>query len=184
MQQRNGMYQCSYAVGVLSSGHKSSVYSSLAPTGQSSGTAESRSKALTCNPAFLQFGRKLRTTDDINHDIRSVIQNDNFVAEITPYLKKFAALMKQIKEREESKQDFRKQYAEKRRTSGYRFIIDDRVWVNKHPLSSSVRQRTSKFMPRQDGPYVILSQRSPTTFEVVNLEDPDVPIVTSSRSIV
>ncbi|GFY64850.1 hypothetical protein TNIN_466061 [Trichonephila inaurata madagascariensis] len=25
-------------------------------------------------------------------------------------------------------------------------------------------------------PYVILSQRSPTTFEVANLEDPDIPI--------
>ncbi|GFY53712.1 uncharacterized protein TNIN_179631, partial [Trichonephila inaurata madagascariensis] len=70
------------------------------------------------------------------------------------------------------KQDYRKQYTDKCRTSGYRFIIGDRVWVNKHPLNSSARQRTSKFIPR----YVILSQRSPTTFEVANLEDPDVLI--------
>ncbi|GFT83163.1 uncharacterized protein TNCV_2129751 [Trichonephila clavipes] len=52
----------------------------------------------------------------------------------------------------------------------------DRVWVNKHQLSSSAQQRTSKFMPHQDGPYVILSQQSPTKFEVANLEDPDAPI--------
>ncbi|GFS44662.1 hypothetical protein TNIN_137761 [Trichonephila inaurata madagascariensis] len=48
--------------------------------------------------------------------------------------------------------------------------------INKYPLSNSARQRTSKFMPRRDGPYVILSQRSSTTFEVVILEDPDAPI--------
>ncbi|GFV25728.1 hypothetical protein TNCV_2444321 [Trichonephila clavipes] len=48
--------------------------------------------------------------------------------------------------------------------------------VNRHHLSTSTRQRTSKFMPRRDGPYVILNQRSPSTFEAANLEDPDVPI--------
>ncbi|GFX93529.1 hypothetical protein TNCV_1094691 [Trichonephila clavipes] len=37
--------------------------------------------------AYLQFGRQLRTSDDIRHDIRQVIDNDNFVPEITPYLK-------------------------------------------------------------------------------------------------
>ncbi|GFT57284.1 sushi, von Willebrand factor type A, EGF and pentraxin domain-containing protein 1, partial [Nephila pilipes] len=47
--------------------------------------------------------------------------------------------------------------------------------VNKHPLKSSARQRTSKFMPRKDCPYVILNQRSPTIFELANPEDPDVP---------
>ncbi|GFU77328.1 hypothetical protein TNCV_36071 [Trichonephila clavipes] len=31
------------------------------------------------------------------------------------------------------------------------------------------------FIPRTDGPCVILSQQSPTTFKVANLEDPDGP---------
>ncbi|KAF8791325.1 hypothetical protein HNY73_006212 [Argiope bruennichi] len=39
--------------------------------------------------------------------------------------------------------------------------------------SCSARQRTSKFMPRRDGPCVILGQLSPTVFEMANL---DVPI--------
>ncbi|GBL79856.1 Transposon Tf2-6 polyprotein [Araneus ventricosus] len=39
--------------------------------------------------AFLQFGRELRTTDDVTHDLRALIDNDNFVDEITPYLKRF-----------------------------------------------------------------------------------------------
>lgn len=126
--------------------------------------------------AFLQFGRELRTTDDIAHDIKSVIQNDNFVAEITPYLKKFASLTKQLKERVEVKQDYRKQYADAKRKPGYPFKPGDSVWVTKHPLSSSTKQRASKFMPRRDGPFVILTQRSPTTYEVANPQDPDTPI--------
>ncbi|GFY14875.1 retrovirus-related Pol polyprotein from transposon 412 [Trichonephila clavipes] len=40
--------------------------------------------------AFLNFGRELRTPSEVVNDIRVVIQNDNFVPEITPYLKKFA----------------------------------------------------------------------------------------------
>ncbi|GFV94433.1 uncharacterized protein TNCV_3352711 [Trichonephila clavipes] len=37
--------------------------------------------------AFLNFGRKLRSPSEVVNDIRVVIQNDNFVPEITPYLK-------------------------------------------------------------------------------------------------
>ncbi|GFS91796.1 integrase catalytic domain-containing protein [Trichonephila clavipes] len=38
-------------------------------------------------PAYLLFGRELRTVDDVVQDFKSVVHNDNFVAEITPYLK-------------------------------------------------------------------------------------------------
>ncbi|GFX49570.1 integrase catalytic domain-containing protein [Trichonephila clavipes] len=40
--------------------------------------------------AFLNFVRELRTPSEIVKDIQVVIQNANFVPEITPYLKKFA----------------------------------------------------------------------------------------------
>ncbi|GFS51560.1 uncharacterized protein TNCV_549741 [Trichonephila clavipes] len=40
--------------------------------------------------AFLNFGRELRTPSEVVNDIRVVIQNDNFVPKITPYLKKFS----------------------------------------------------------------------------------------------
>ncbi|GBL75987.1 hypothetical protein AVEN_234304-1 [Araneus ventricosus] len=48
--------------------------------------------------AFLQYGRELRTTDDVTHDLRALIDNDNFVAEITPNLKRFARLTAEIKD--------------------------------------------------------------------------------------
>ncbi|GFY66690.1 hypothetical protein TNIN_489051 [Trichonephila inaurata madagascariensis] len=47
---------------------------------------------------------------------------------------------------------------------------------NGYSLSTFALQQTTKFMPRRGSPYVILRQRSLTTFEVANLEDPDVPI--------
>ena len=36
------------------------------------------------------FGREPRKTDDITPDFRNIIENDNFIPEITPYLKQFA----------------------------------------------------------------------------------------------
>ncbi|XP_055928023.1 uncharacterized protein K02A2.6-like [Argiope bruennichi] len=54
--------------------------------------------------AYLQFGCELRTTEDVNHDLRSLIENDTFVVEITPYLKQFACLTPQIRELVEQKQ--------------------------------------------------------------------------------
>ncbi|GFV28079.1 uncharacterized protein TNCV_187551 [Trichonephila clavipes] len=48
--------------------------------------------------AYLTLARELRTLDQVNNDLRSVIHNDNFVPEFTPYLKRFEAYMSQIKE--------------------------------------------------------------------------------------
>ncbi|GFU01812.1 hypothetical protein TNCV_1523181 [Trichonephila clavipes] len=65
--------------------------------------------------AFLNFGRELRTPTEVVNDIRVVIQNDNFVPEITPYLKKFTKFSTQIREVFEEQQDSRKLYADKKR---------------------------------------------------------------------
>ncbi|XP_035212577.1 protein NYNRIN-like [Stegodyphus dumicola] len=84
--------------------------------------------------AYLQFGRELRTTDGVNHDLRALIENDNFVAEITPYLKEFARLTPQIRERVEQKQDKRKEYFDKRRRQTY-YQPGDNVWITIHPIN-------------------------------------------------
>ncbi|GFW43456.1 retrovirus-related Pol polyprotein from transposon 17.6 [Trichonephila clavipes] len=65
--------------------------------------------------AYLQFGRQLRTLDDIKHDIRQVIDNYNFVPEITPYLKRFANSILDVKDRFEQKQDCQKENFDRRR---------------------------------------------------------------------
>ncbi|GFW49483.1 integrase catalytic domain-containing protein [Trichonephila clavipes] len=110
--------------------------------------------------AFLNFGRELRTPSEVVNDIRVVIQNDNFVPEITPYLKKFAKFSTQIREVVEEQQDSRKFYADKKRKAAPTYQPGEHVFVASHPLSNAAQGRSAKLMPRKDGPYVILTQRS------------------------
>ncbi|GFS77848.1 transposon Tf2-9 polyprotein [Trichonephila clavipes] len=115
--------------------------------------------------ACLQFGRQLRTSDDIRHDIRQVIDNDNFVPEITPYLKRFANSILGVKDRVEQKQDCQKENFDRRRRRKY-YKPGDKVWVTIHPISRNNRSR--KFMLKREGPYLILTLRSPLTYEIAN----------------
>ncbi|GIY34747.1 hypothetical protein CDAR_4581 [Caerostris darwini] len=43
-------------------------------------------------------------------------------------------------------------------------------------VSNAHKKKTPKFMSKLDGPYVILTQRSPVSNEVANLYSPDTPI--------
>ncbi|GFW69719.1 transposon Tf2-9 polyprotein [Trichonephila clavipes] len=120
--------------------------------------------------AYLQFGRQLRTSDDIRHDIRQVIDNDNFIPEITPYLKRFANSILDVKDRVEQKQDCQKENFDRRRQRKY-YKHGDNVWVAIHPISRNNRSR--KFMPMREGPYLILTLRSPVTYEIADPANPD-----------
>ncbi|GFU88404.1 hypothetical protein TNCV_3353441 [Trichonephila clavipes] len=127
-------------------------------------------------PAYLLFGRELRTVDDVVQDFKSVVHNDNFVAEITPYLKRFATITEDIRERIETKQDQRKKQYDKNRRPVY-YSPGDKVWVTLHPISSAKNKKTSKFMPKRDGPYLILTQKSPTSYVIASLANPSKPIL-------
>ena len=48
--------------------------------------------------AFLQFAWELQTLDDVKHNIKVIIENDNFNSEITPHLKHFARNVQQVQE--------------------------------------------------------------------------------------
>ncbi|GFX55710.1 hypothetical protein TNCV_3427811 [Trichonephila clavipes] len=127
-------------------------------------------------PAYLLFGRELRTVDDVVQDFKSVIHNDNFVAEITPYLKRFGTITEDIRERIETKQDQQKKQYDKNRRPGY-YSPGDKVWVTLHPISSAKNKKTSKFMPKRDGPYLILTQKSPTSYVIASLANPSEPFL-------
>ncbi|GFW24939.1 transposon Tf2-11 polyprotein [Trichonephila clavipes] len=132
-------------------------------------------------PAYLLFGRELRTVDDVVQDLKSVVHNDNFVAEITPYLKRFATITEDIRERIETKQDQRKKQYDKNRRPVY-YSPGDKVWVTLHPISSAKNKKASKFMPKRDGPYLILTQKSPTSYVIASLANPSEPIATYHTS--
>lgn len=125
--------------------------------------------------AFLQFGRELRTVDDVVHNFKAVVTNDNFVAEITPYLKHFASMSEDVQEHIQMKQDQRKKYYDKNRRQEY-FAPGDKVWVSSHPISKMKDKKTAKFMPKRDGPYLIMTQNSPTTYTISSLDDPTTPV--------
>ncbi|GFT20542.1 uncharacterized protein TNCV_2183791 [Trichonephila clavipes] len=81
-----------------------------------------------------------------------VSANDNFVPEITPYLKKFAKFSTQIREAVEEQQDSRKFYADKKRKAAPTYQPEQHVFVASHPLSNAAQGgRSAKLMPRRDG---------------------------------
>ncbi|GFX95210.1 pro-Pol polyprotein [Trichonephila clavipes] len=94
--------------------------------------------------AFPNFGRELRSPSEVVNDIRVVIQNDNFVPEITPYLKKFAKFSTQIREEVEEQQDSRKFYADKKRKAAPTYQPGEHVFVASHPLSNDAQGRSAK----------------------------------------
>ncbi|GFY29776.1 retrovirus-related Pol polyprotein from transposon 412 [Trichonephila clavipes] len=130
-------------------------------------------------PAYLLFGRELRTTDDVVQDFKRTVHNDNFVAEITPYLKLFATITKDIRERIEKNQ--RKKQYDKNHRPVYNSPGDE-VWVTLHPISNAKNKKTSKFMPKSDGPYLILTQKPPTSYVIASLTNPSEPIATYHTS--
>ncbi|GFV32450.1 integrase catalytic domain-containing protein [Trichonephila clavipes] len=102
--------------------------------------------------------------------------NDNFVPEITPYLKKFAKFSTQIREVGEQQQDSRKFYADKKRKTAPTYHPREQVFVASHPLSNAAQGKSAKLMPRRDGPYVILTQRSPSSYEIARLDNSGEPL--------
>ncbi|GFT81023.1 integrase catalytic domain-containing protein [Trichonephila clavipes] len=122
--------------------------------------------------AFLQFGREMRTIDDVTNDFRAIIDNENFVPEITPYLKRLARISSEVRERIEEKQDQGKTFYDKRHSPGPLYHPGDKVWVILHPLNNAAHKKTAKFMPKRDGPYIIVTQRSPTIYDVANPNNP------------
>ncbi|GFX54887.1 retrovirus-related Pol polyprotein from transposon 412 [Trichonephila clavipes] len=103
--------------------------------------------------AFLNFGRELRTPSEVVNDIQVNIQNYKFVPE-----------------------DSRKFYADKKRKAAPTYQPGEHVFVAPHPLSNAAQGRSAKLMSRRDGPYVILTQRSPSSYEIASIDNPEVPL--------
>lgn len=74
-------------------------------------------KSTGFTPAFLTFARELRAPHDNLHDFRQVLETDNFVPCITPYLKNMVHVLPQAQETLMTKQDKRKQAVDQGRRS-------------------------------------------------------------------
>lgn len=123
-------------------------------------------------PAYLTFGRELRHPDDVHRDMRCVVENENFVPEITPYLKTLSRVLQEARDTQERAQDRNKHYVDKGRRPAT-FEVGDKVLVSTHVLSNAKTAYTAKFAPKRDGPYVVVKCCSPTTYEIATLQRPD-----------
>lgn len=118
--------------------------------------------------AYLTFGRELRTPDDVAHDVRNVVQSENFLPQITPHLQQMMMTFKDARDVNERQQDRQKVYADSKRRDTAPYAVGDRVLVTSHTRSSASKGVASKLNPRRDGPYVVLRQVSPSTYEVAS----------------
>lgn len=116
-------------------------------------------------PAFLTFGRELRILEDVSNDIRSIVQSENFIPQITPYLWKLQGAIKDAREMHEHKQDHRTEVANTRRQHR-QYNVGDLVLINSHTQSKTSKGFSSKLAPRRDGPYRVCKIINSNTYEI------------------
>ncbi|GFT77919.1 uncharacterized protein NPIL_584331 [Nephila pilipes] len=67
-------------------------------------------------------------------------------------------------------QDTKKFSADKKRKAVLRYQPGGHVFVASHPLRNTSQGKNAKLLPRRDGPYVILTQRSPSSYKIVSID--------------
>ncbi|XP_017473244.1 PREDICTED: uncharacterized protein LOC108364166 [Rhagoletis zephyria] len=132
--------------------------------------------------AFLAFGREPRAIDDVQHDLRSIIQSENFVAEITPYLATLTEVFQAARECEQKQQDANKRASNLRRRDQEDLENGSKVLVTTHVLSNTTKGVTSKFAPRRDGPYVIIGRQGCTSYVITHEDNLQHPLGTYHAS--
>lgn len=124
------------------------------------------------SPAMLCFGREIRSPGEVQRDLRTIVENEHFATEITPYLRLIATNMQCAKENHELAQDRAKRYGDLRRSRAEVFTVGDKVWVESHPISDATKGFSAKLAPKRDGPYVIASQLTPSTYRIASVQHP------------
>lgn len=96
--------------------------------------------------------------------------------ETTPKLLQLAEVLKLAKEAVELRQDQNQVRVNQKRLSDPCYNPGDIVWLTTHTLSNAAKGYSSKFAPRRDGPYIIIRNHGPTSYEVAALTSPTVPL--------
>ncbi|GBL96597.1 hypothetical protein AVEN_207770-1 [Araneus ventricosus] len=86
--------------------------------------------------------------------------------------------MAEYKEVAVMQQDLRKEFGDRKRRRAPNYFSGDRVFITTHHLSNAAKERTTKFMPKRDGPSIILTQKSPTSYVISNPDNPNEPVGT------
>lgn len=132
--------------------------------------------------AYLTFGREMRTLDDVQHDVKTIVESENFIPEITSYLKTIIKVLKDARETEMKIQDKNKVYVDQHRRSQPNFDIGVEVLVDTHTLSNASKGISSKFVPKRDGPYIITRKVGSSAYEVSSPSNLNIPLGTYHAS--
>lgn len=123
--------------------------------------------------AYLTFGRELRTPFENSHNFSEVVQSENFIPEITPYLRQLSIDLTSAKLNVETTQDNNRKRANQKRRPDPGYNIGDMILVETHPISRQDKQFSAKLAPRRDGPYVIIKKHGSSIYEVANMDSPE-----------
>ncbi|KAJ8957763.1 hypothetical protein NQ314_006505 [Rhamnusium bicolor] len=61
-------------------------------------------------PAYLTFGGDVHTPDDVHRNLRAIVENNNFIPQITLYLLTLGNVLQEAKGNQEMHQDVTKNY--------------------------------------------------------------------------
>lgn len=127
-------------------------------------------------PAYLTFGRELRSPRDNEVDFKNIMISENLIPEITPSLIQLAETLLKAREVQEMKEETRKKYVDNLRRRIPLYQTGDMVLVNLHPISKAAQGVTAKFAPRRDGPYIIKEKHGPASFKLATPADPETSV--------
>lgn len=100
--------------------------------------------------------------------------SENFIPQVTPALLRLADTLEMARENVEAVQDRNNRNSDPKRRSDPDYKPGDTVWIDTHTLSNASKQRTSKFSPRRDGPYIIHKKLGASTYQVTSPSQPDI----------
>ncbi|XP_061393470.1 protein still life, isoforms C/SIF type 2-like, partial [Musca vetustissima] len=126
--------------------------------------------------AYLTFGRELRSPCEVQNDLRAIVTAENFVPQITPHLLRLADALKIAKESEERMQDRNKLYADLKRLPQKEIKVGDKVLISTHIISNKGSNLTSKFVPRRDGPYIVVDKQGAACYTIATMDNIHKPL--------
>ena len=130
------------------------------------------------SPAYLTFGRELRSPGEAHMDLKAITLSENFVPQITPHLLKMADDLKISNEFQEKMQKKNKDYVDQTKRPQTSIEIGDQVLVKTHILSNAKQATTAKFVPKRDGPYTVVQKKGSSLFVIAAEDAVDKPIAT------
>lgn len=123
------------------------------------------------SPAYLTFGREMRAPADVITDMRAIIESDNVVTSLTPYLQRISTVLFEAREVHEKVQANQKRCADEGRRPAPDYSTGDLVLLKTQGSNDASSGQTPKFIPRRDGPYRVKEAASSTTYVLERLSD-------------